>query len=198
MHFPSPIPPWNLDGLLPAVDRASPTSSNRSPYSVALEDVVLRFSETPERRLILAGFLDYRAALHRIGLTQGFQWLDGSFVEHIEVGSRKRSPADIDLVTFFQLPSGRTQQEIIADAEALFPFDDASRASLKNRYKVDAFLVHLGQTPRRLVDRAAYWSGVWGHQRETLAWKGFLEIDLAPDEDAVARQLLEQAKTEIP
>jgi len=69
---------------------------------------------------------------------------------------------------------------------------------LKDRFKVDTFLVHLGLVPERLVDRAAYWSGVWGHQRDTFAWKGFLQVDLSPDEDETARQLLEQASTETP
>lgn len=198
MRFTSAIPPWNADGLLPPADPSSPTSSDRSPYPVALEDLVLRFTETVHRRSILEGFLDYRAALHVAGLTRGFQWIDGSFVEQVEAGSRKRSPADIDVVTFFRLPSGMTQEELIAAAEDLFPNDADSRFALKDRYKVDAYAVNLGLASERLVDRAAYWSSLWGHQRETFAWKGFLQVDLSPGEDEVARRMLEQADSETP
>lgn len=33
---------------------------------------------------MLDGLLRKRAALHAAGLIQGFQWLDGSFLEHVE------------------------------------------------------------------------------------------------------------------
>src|SRR5437867_13022888 len=101
-----PIPPWNPEGLLPAADMANPTSANRAPYPVTLSDVVMRFHTSAERAAILTGFLDYRAALHAAGLTTGFQWLDGSFMEHIEVGARRRPPNDIDVVSFYHLPPG--------------------------------------------------------------------------------------------
>ncbi|MEN8221197.1 MAG: hypothetical protein ABFS56_33570 [Pseudomonadota bacterium] len=57
-------------------------------------DIVARFSHTPERRLILNCFLDYRAAIHQIGLNNGFQWLDGSFLEAVE-NSQNRPPRDV-------------------------------------------------------------------------------------------------------
>jgi len=194
----STIPSWNPDGLLPPVDPESPTSADRSPYCVSLDDVVLRFSETAERRAILYGFLGYRSSLHAIGLTDGVQWLDGSFVEQIESGTRRRPPADVDVVTFFRLPQGRTQAELVESASDLFPSDAVGRLALKDRFQVDAYSVHLGQSSNRLLELATYWSGVWGHQRDTFAWKGFLQIDLAPTDDEMARQLLEHANKDMP
>lgn len=93
------IPEWNTLGLLPPTDPADPTSAERSPYPVALLDVILRFAISPERCKVLKGFLDYRAALHGMGLVSGFQWLDGSFTEQVETLER-RPPKDIDVVTF--------------------------------------------------------------------------------------------------
>lgn len=58
-----------LWGLLPPIDSDQPTSADRSPYPVALMDLVMRFSTSPERRVVLAGFLDFRASLHAMGLT---------------------------------------------------------------------------------------------------------------------------------
>lgn len=94
------ISQWNTLGLLPPVN---PTSAERSPYPVALLDVILRFATSPERCKVLKGFLDYRAALHGMGLVNGFQWLDGSFTEQVETLER-RSPRDIDVVTFVYTP----------------------------------------------------------------------------------------------
>ena len=42
---------------------------------------------------LLQGFLNYRKKLHELGLVQGVQWLDGSFVENIEV-LESRAPND--------------------------------------------------------------------------------------------------------
>lgn len=184
------IPPWNPEGLLPAVDMASPTSANRSPYPVALTEVVLRFSTSPERIAILRGFLEYRASLHAVGLTSGFQWLDGSFAENIEIGTCARPPNDIDVVTFYRLPAGVTQVDLVVSAPGLFPEDAEEVQALKGRYKVDAYAVHLELGADRLVDRSAYWYGVWGHQRDTFTWKGFVQVDLSPADDAAARALL--------
>lgn len=97
------IPQWNTLGLLPPIDPVNPTSAERSPYPVALLDVILRFATSPERCKVLKGFLDYRAALHGMGLVNGFQWLDGSFTEQVETLER-RSPRDIDVVTFVYTP----------------------------------------------------------------------------------------------
>lgn len=190
MPAPVPIPGWNAEGLLPPVDPANPASLNRSPYPASLTEFVTRFNTSPERMAILSGFLDYRAALHAAGLTGGFQWLNGSFVEHIEEGHRKRPPRDIDVVTFFQLPSGVSLADLVARVPDLFPADAAGLQALKARFKVDAYTIHLAQNAERLVDRSAYWYGMWAHQRDTMTWKGFLQIDLAPVDDATARGLI--------
>lgn len=199
-----PIPTWNPEGLIPPVDASNPVSSNRSPYRVSLPDLVLRFSTTPERISILGGFLDYRAALHAAGVIEGFQWIDGSFTEEIErIGSR--APNDMDLVTFFKLPLG------VADQSALVPRDPsifpaghttgATKLALKTRFRVDAYLVpipsqaaHLSRIDR-VVERSCYWYGMWSHQRNTQRWKGYLEIDLDPADDAQARSLLTSTPT---
>ena len=46
----------------------------------------------------MAGFLDFRALLHSLGINTGFQWLDGSFMENVEL-LEQRAPKDIDVVT---------------------------------------------------------------------------------------------------
>ncbi len=65
------------------------------------------------------------------------------------------------------------------------PFD--SRHA-KSTYHVDAYFVELdARSPEVLVNRSVYWYSIWSHRRDGL-WKGFLQVDLAPAADALARE----------
>lgn len=182
------IPSWGPDGLLPANYLKDPTSTFRSPYVVSLVDLVQRFSTSQERARVLDGFLRYRAALHGAGLTQGFQWLDGSFLERIEL-LENRPPNDLDLVTFFNFPTGAAAQQLLTGHPGLLPLDEQSQQALKSKYAVDAYIVNLGARPEQLIQQATYWYGMWSHRRSA-QWKGFLQVDLASAEDAIARAQL--------
>ncbi len=177
------IPDWTAQGVLPPIDLLDPTSANRSPYQASITDFVLRFAGSKARCQIIEGLLNYRAALHKAGLASGFQWVDGSFLEEVET-LESRPPKDVDVVTFFQLPTGETQGDIAAKNSKLFDHDD-----VKTTYHVDAYLVHLGSASERLVRQSSYWYSVWSHRRN-LAWKGFVEIDLDDTHDPDARALL--------
>ncbi|HLL00311.1 MAG TPA: hypothetical protein VK539_06965 [Myxococcaceae bacterium] len=180
---PGAIPAWTADGVLPPINLSQPVSPDRSPYVVSLTDYVLRFGTTAERRAVLDGYLRYRAALHSVGLVQGFQWLDGSFLEHVEVTER-RAPNDIDVVTFFHLPTATSQAQLAAQESELF-----DNESVLATYRVDAYLVHLGMPPERLTQQSAYWYSVWSHRRNQ-RWKGFVQVDLTPTEDLAAAATL--------
>lgn len=182
------IPDWNAQGAIPPINDLQPTAVNRSPYIVSLTDVVLRFGQSAERRAVLDGFLRYRAALHAAGLVQGFQWLDGSFLEHVEL-LESRPPNDIDVVTFYKLPVGKTQQDLQAQAPDIFPNSRASQLAMKANFYVDAYAVHLGMVSERLVKQGAYWYSMWSHRRNQI-WKGYVQVDLAPIEDAAAQAAL--------
>ena len=178
------IPAWTAVGLLPPIDDADPTGAQRSPYRVSLRDLAMRLATTPERRAILLGLLRYRAALHRLGLAVGFQWLDGSFVEDVET-IEGRAPRDIDVVTFLRSPQPLTFAG--PDYRAL------DHHVAKTEFRVDSYLVELDLLPAdHLVQQAAYWSSVWSHRRDH-TWKGFLQLELAPTEDADAWAWLTQA-----
>ena len=178
------IPQWDARGLLPPCNSVAPTSADRSPYRVSLQELVPFFAVSAERVRILQGLLAYRAALHAAQLVQGFQWLDGSFFEYIEL-IESRPPGDIDVVTFHAMPAGETQVTLKLANPALFPVNLAERVALKQAYHVDAFTQSLGANPEFLVGRSAYWYSVWSHRRD-MRWKGYVEIDLAPHHDAVA------------
>ena len=149
--------------------------------------MVLRFGDTGDRRKLLRGLLDYRAALHAADLRVGFQWVNGSFVEDTAQHAQ-REPNDIDLVTFLQLPDERTQAQWFQDNPSLFD----PRTS-KDRYGTDAYIVVLdrGSLPS-LVRESAYWNSLWSHDKSR-QWKGYLEIDLSDHEDAAATAALDEA-----
>lgn len=156
-----------------------------SPYVVSIADVVKRYATSEERVRILVGLLEFRAALRSVGIVDGFQWLDGSFVEHVEE-TRGRAPADMDVVTFARRPmeSPHEWKRLVNDHLYLFE----PRAT-KTRYHCDAYFVDLSKNPFLIVDDTRYWFGLFSHQRVTSLWKGMLSVPLQSDDDA-ARSLL--------
>jgi len=178
-----PIPKWNAQGVLPPIDpTGAPTSASaRSPYRTSLVNVVMHFNTTPERVKILEGFLKYRAALHGLGLVRGFQWLDGSMLENIEI-LEQRAPKDVDVVTFYYLPAGKTQTDIMTAGMPVL-------VNTKDQYKVDAYMVELGSPAETLVERSRYWYSMWSHRRNGL-WKGYIEVVLDPAGDEAAKKNL--------
>ena len=182
-----PIPDWDPSGLLPPFVDSPTSAGQRSPYAVGLTDLVLRFSDTAKRRTLLTGLLDFRAALHSAGIGEGFQWINGSFVEDTTHHS-ELDPNDIDVVTFLKLPDGLSQAQLVDGNPSLFDLDATRR-----RYGLDAYTVVLDAGDLTyLVRRVAYWNSLWSHDRNQ-RWKGYLEIDLSDSEDAIARAALNEA-----
>ena len=189
----NPIPGWDVRGLLPPYLDAAGALSNRSPYRVSLTAMVQRFGNTAARRELLAGLLDFRTALHQAGLTRGFQWVNGSFVTDVMQISN-REPRDIDVVTFFHLPDGYTEEVTVRNQSPEI-FD---RIRNRDQYRVDAIFVGLESFDiHTLAHLFAYWNGLWSHTRQEeigiVQWKGYLELDLSDREDSVARIALSRA-----
>ncbi|WP_299646015.1 hypothetical protein [uncultured Jannaschia sp.] len=175
------IPDWNMAGVVPPVrPGAHPAGKDRSPYRVSLREFADRFCLSSERFEILSGLIDLRSGLHSIGVTQGFQWIDGSFLENIE-DTKSRPPNDVDVVTYAFLPVGETQQSFFPK---ILPFMD--KAAVKSKYKVDHFVKILPQIDIRDV---CYWYSLWSHRRDGV-WKGYAEVDLDPVDDPQARSIL--------
>lgn len=182
------VPIWNSNGLLPSYIGNPAANSMRSPYRCSLAELVSQFGFTVARRRILSGFLDFRDALHQAGVLQGLQWVNGSFVEDV-MQRRRREPGDIDVVTFYYLPSGHTQETL----RNAFP-DLFTPGRAKQLYHSDAhFMEPNTYSMPDLVRHIAYWTNLWGHTRETYEWKGYLQIDLANSQDATARNILANA-----
>ena len=182
------IPVFNESNVLPPFSGGSPALPTAlSPYSASMFEVFARFGSTPERKAILVGLLGYRQALRDRGLIEGFQWIDGSFVENVEV-SRGRPPADVDVVTFVRRPEGMKGDAewacfVKATPELFNPRET------KRRYLCDAYLVDLDGRGEILVENTKYWFGLFSHQRETSLWKGMLKVPLCSDDDRASELL---------
>lgn len=163
------IPEWNSQGVIPPIDEVHPVGANRSPYKVSLMELATKFSSSAERSLIIKGFLNYRAALHSLGFTNGFQWIDGSFTENVEI-LEGRTPRDMDVVTFAYASDKHNDALVKENIHLFIP------AETKKLYHVDAYYVILNlNSPEAIVDRAAYWHGLLSHRRNNI-WKGHLGL----------------------
>lgn len=166
---------------MPGVAGGSPA---RSPYPIDICCFVERFATTPERKAIVKGFLEYRDLLYKQTITEGFQWADGSFLENIEV-LEQRNPQDVDVVTFFRLPTGKSQADLSSILDSV---------AVKKRYHVDGYYVELGKPMDDWnVKHISYWYSMWSHRRDS-RWKGFVQIPLNRQADEIAKTLLVDLK----
>lgn len=187
------IPDLNQDGILPPfLPESAPTSpAATSPYLCSMIELAERFTYSPERKRIFLGLLNFREAMRSAGLTQGFQWIDGSFLEDCE-RIRGRAPNDIDLVTFFERP------QAVSDSESWKKFADFHKdlfLNSKAKYCCDAYFVDLTVNLKRpakaIVSSTHYWFGLFSHQRETTLWKGLLQVSLLDDSEENARRFID-------
>jgi hypothetical protein len=186
------IPSMNASSVLPPYIGDEPGErALMSPYDVSMLEVVQRFGTSLERVAILRGLLSYRQAMLAVGVVDGHQWLDGSFVEDVEA-IRNRPPSDIDIITFSRVPGDNVakRQTAIANPGLFMP----GRA--KKDYKCDAYFVDLDKKPEFLVDDTRYWFGLFSHQRETSLWKGMLKVAMQSD-DAAASAMLDQIERDL-
>lgn len=174
------FPSFNHSGVIPPF-WTDPTHPNGSPYQTNLVTIVAELGKTPQRRELISGLLDYRDSLRAVGITSGFQLIDGSFTEDCE-SIKGRPPGDIDLVTYAYLPVAPTQvQGFMRDNITLF-----HPAMAKQTYRCEAFFIDMAKNAELVIDETLYWNGLFSHQRSTFMWKGMLRVPLMAD-DAAAR-----------
>lgn len=166
-----PIPNFDHNNVLPP-HLGNPTDrSHLSPYQCTILELCHKFSTSPERIEILKGLIIFRQKMLANGLIMGFQWLDGSFLENIEV-SERRTPRDLDIVTFFGGLTPTNQATI----RATFP-EFANPVLAKATYKLDHYPVDYSYSPDVTVEMTRYWIQLFTHNRHSV-WKGILRLSL--------------------
>lgn len=184
------IPAFTASGALPPFLGGDPAvQAKMSPYRTTLVKLVDRFATSNARKNILKGYLDHRAALINLGIT-GFQWLDGSFLEHIET-LENRPPGDIDIVTFVWRPAPYINDHAAWRAVINANMQLFNPAQAKIAFRTDPYFVETQHHPAALIQQTTYWFGLFSHRRVTSLWKGMLTIPLdTTQDDAAALALL--------
>src|SRR5690625_2378032 len=178
------IPDFDHNLVLPPHIGDPRNHADLSPYPCTTVDLCRKFATSPERREILTKFLDFRERLSSAGLTQGFQWLDGSFVEDIET-QEKRAPRDLDVVTFYWGYDMTFQHKLNTEIPEFF-----NPTLAKAMFSLDHYPVDASYSPVLTVESTRYWAQLFSHNRLGV-WKGMLKIALnTPADDFDARQTL--------
>jgi hypothetical protein len=188
------IPSFGLGNVLPpfvSADAAGMFGSQGSPYPATLVEFVDRFCTSPERAAILTGFIAFREALRSEGFVAGFQWVDGSFVENCEV-FWQRPPNDVDVVSALYRPGHLKDDSDWRDFVMSRRAEIFNPAWTKNQFKCDSYYIDLDGDPTVIAEHAAYWVGLFSHQRDTFRWKGMVRVDFDVTDDMEARALIEQ------
>lgn len=180
-----PIPEFDANSVLPPHLGDPRDASQLSPYPCTTVELCQRFGTTPQRRAILRGLLAFRQRIGQLDVVDGFQWLDGSFLEDVEM-LENRPPNDMDVVTFYRKSGPEFEQNVMDH----FP-EFRDRHLSKANYRLDHFPVDVTADPFLTVEFARYWIGLFSHRRSRV-WKGMLSIGLnTMDEDNRALAILE-------
>lgn len=177
----SPIPDFDHNNVLPPHLGSPAQLFDSSPYKCTILELCQQFATSKERIEILKGFIAFRKTMNEIGILHGFQWLDGSFLENIEI-SESRAPNDLDLVTFY---SGSSMTNEI-DIRNTFPEFGNPELS-KTNFKLDHYPFDYTHDPNFTVEYTRYWLQLFTHKRNGI-WKGILQIPINTpndDEDAM-------------
>lgn len=166
-----PIPSFDHNNALPPHLGDPRDRTHLSPYPCSILELCHHFSTSRQRIQILKNFVSFRQRMTSLGIVFGFQWLDGSFMENIEV-SEGRSPNDLDVVTFFGGLSIADQTNIRAN----FP-EFANPVLAKTNYLLDHYPVDYSFNPDVTVEQTRYWLQLFTHNRISI-WKGMLRLSL--------------------
>jgi len=174
------IPAFNQSGVLPPFlpGQAPVNPGAVSPYETTMLEIVHRYGTSPARRRQLQGLLAMRRELGVFGVSDCFQWINGSFCEDIE-STEQRDPGDIDVVTFGCLPQAFNSQMALQLQPNLF---DPNVTKLL--FSCDAYFVDMSLPAIAVHSATCYWLGLFSHKRVSNLWKGMLCVPLEDDHAA--------------
>ena len=160
------------------------SKADLSPFPATTLELCQRFSDTPERRVILRGFLHLRQRLADLQIVDGFQWVDGHFLEDYEKRTR-RAPEHICVVTFCRT------SPILADPNYARLFQPlTSRLVTRSTFCVNHNLIPLHWPAHDIIEATRMQSAMLSHSDDGV-WKGYVRIALnTPEDDTAALQHL--------
>ena len=186
----SPVPSFDGRGLIPPLLGPDETTPDRSPYPALMSELVITLGTTPWRENLLFALLEYRKLLAVHGYTDGMQFIDGSFVENVEV-RENRDPGDIDVFSFLMRAYQQDRNLWATTGFPIWAGELMDRDKNKARFSLDTYGVAVDEHgPLRLINETIYWYSLFSHRRVTQEWKGFVRVPLNPADDAVARAMI--------
>lgn len=108
------IPPFNHNNVLPPYYGVNPGNlDEQSPYKCTIMEFCQRFAISNKRKKILRGFIQFRLKCNAMGITERFQWIDGSFIEDIIASKLMHSgmSEDFDTANITELAQRFTNQQ---------------------------------------------------------------------------------------
>ena len=183
------IPPFDHNNVLPPyVEGGNPAKpSDQSPYKSDILEFCQRFATSSARIIILKGFVQFRLDMIANGVRGSHQWIDGSFIENVEV-SQSRDPRDIDVASFVIIPNKAEETRLLTCFPAF-----ANTTMAKATYYVDHYVNLLNGNPLYLIESSKYWSQLFSHNRSGV-WKGMVQLPLYAD-DALDKQAMDYLNT---
>jgi hypothetical protein len=186
-----PLPPFDVRGLLPPFN-GDPVGNDRSPYFCTMSELCTALGTTPHRCDLLRKLIAYRALIGGDDYVAGVQFIDGSFVENIEL-VEARNPNDIDVFSILLPPAKYVNNPPIWASNGL-PFwqsEIADNPKNKQRFSVDSYAMMLDTTqPGHFLRQALYWYSLFSHKRGNHEWKGFVAVSLNAADDQAALALM--------
>ena len=190
-----PLPPFDARGLMPPFLGTDARTPDRSPYFVGIVEFAGALGTTAHRRQLLRNLIAYRALLAQDDYLSGIQFIDGSFVENVEL-TASRPPGDIDVFSLLNAPAKYLSNPPSWAASGLPFWQDEiiHRDKNKSRFSLDTYALLFEELrPDSLINGVIYWYSLFSHQRATLAWKGFVALALDPLGDNAALTALGSA-----
>ncbi len=179
-----PIPDFDHNHVMPPHLGSPVDKSQLSPYQCSILELCHKFSTSPERIEILKGLVSFRQKMNVNGIVFGFQWLDGSFLEDIEI-LEKRAPRDLDILTYYRNLNSEKQ----ADIRINFP-EFANSSLSKASFLLDHYPIDYAFQPELTVELTRYWLQLFTHNRNNV-WKGMLRLAInTPIDDQYAMDYL--------
>lgn len=175
------VPAFSANGVLPPFVNGNPTEPNsRSPYIATMEEIIDVFCTSAARARLLKGLNEYRKHLFQGGFVTGYQWLDGSFVENVEL-LRGRPPSDIDVVTLFHRPVKYQADDAawVNDYRLLLHNQFFNTHLIKPKYNCDTYAIDMDAAPKSMIRSTTYWFGLFSDIRGSSEKKGIVEVPLA-------------------
>jgi hypothetical protein len=183
-----PLPPFDMRGLLPPVNGIDDTHPDRSPYFCTMTELCSAMGTSDHRKALLRNLIEYRALIASDDFVEGIQFINGSFVENIEV-NEGRHPKDIDVFSILMPPAKYVSTPSLwqTTGSVFWQTEIADNPKNKARFSLDVYGLMVNvRNLGPFLQQSLYWYSLFSHKRSNHEWKGFAAVPLNMADDKAA------------